>query len=226
MKRLFDKLHEALGYHFKDVILLEMALTHRSRAAINNERLEFLGDAILSFFVAEHLFHQYPQLTEGGLSRLRANLVNGEMLAELAKELTISDYLRLGVGEMKSGGLGRKSILSNVMEAIIGAVYLDGGISDCRECVLRWFASRFDMLTSQGVMKDPKTRLQEYLQAKKMSLPQYIVLDVEGREHNQLFKVQCRISGLTEKVQGTGSSRRRAEQSAAENFLQLLGRDS
>ncbi len=225
MRKSLDDLSEKLGYRFKDKSLLEIALTHRSRAALNNERFEFLGDAILNFFIADHLFQQYPQLTEGGLSRSRANLVNGDMLAELAKELGISDYLRLGVGELKSGGVERKSILANVMEAIIGAIYLDGGGQVCQECILTWFISRLEMLDSQGVKKDPKTRLQEYLQARKMSLPQYIVLAVKGSEHDQKFCIECRISGITEIAQGYGTSRRRAEQDAADNFLKLLGTD-
>jgi ribonuclease-3 len=217
-----DVLSERLGYSFQDITLLEMALTHRSLGVINNERLEFLGDAVLNFCIGEKLFHEYPNLTEGGLSRLRSNLVNGETLAKIAQELRIYDYLRLGVGEMKSGGVQRKSILANTMEAIIGAIYLDSGIGICQQRVLSWFTEQFVLLMSEGVRKDPKTQLQEHLQANKMPLPHYTLLTVDGREHSQVFKVQCRVAGLRQVAIGVGSSRRRAEQDAAQRFLDLL----
>lgn len=216
---LFDKLYEKLGYQFQDVSFLEMALTHRSRGIINNERLEFLGDSVLNFSIAEKLFQEYPKLSEGGLSRLRANLVNGDVLAALAKELTINQYLRLGAGEMKSGGLHRKSILANVVEAVIGAIYLDGGMHICRERIMVWFASRLEEIIAQGVTKDPKTRLQEYVQSRKLTLPKYVILKIEGREHNQIFQVECRVVGLSKTAIGEGTSRRRAEQNAAEKLL-------
>jgi ribonuclease-3 len=219
MKVSLDKLCEKLGYKFQDITFLEMALTHRSRALINNERLEFLGDSVLNFCITGKLFSEHPKLTEGGLSRLRANLVNGEVLAAMAKELTINQYLRLGAGEMKSGGLHRKSILANVFEAVVGAIYLDGEISAAQPCILRWFTTRLENITARGVTKDPKTQLQEYLQSQKFSLPKYAVLKIEGREHNQVFKVECRVSGMTQTAIGEGSSRRRAEQHAAEQFL-------
>ncbi len=222
MPTSLQPLCDKLGYEFRDLSLLQMALTHRSFGRMNNERLEFLGDSLLNFCIAEKLYQDHPHLSEGGLSRLRANLVNGEVLAVLAKELTISDYLRLGPGEMKSGGLQRKSILSNTMEAIIGAVFLDGGIEVCRQRILHWFIGQLQLSTAQGVKKDPKTSLQEYLQAKKYALPQYKLLSVEGREQNQNFKIECRVPGLSEIVIGQGSNRRRAEQNAAEQFLHRL----
>lgn len=220
MKVSLEKLCNRLGYQFKNMSFLEMALTHRSRGLTNNERLEFLGDSVLNFCISAKLFAEQPKLTEGGLSRLRSNLVNGEVLAQMAKELTIHEFLRLGVGEMKSGGLHRKSILANVFEAVVGAIYLDGGIDVCCECIITWFESRFLEISSRGIIKDPKTRLQEYLQSKKFPLPKYSVLSVEGYEHNQIFKVECRMSGLGKSAVGEGTSRRRAEQSAAERFLQ------
>lgn len=211
-----------LGHQFRDISLLEVALTHRSYGINNNERLEFLGDALLNFLTADRLYKEYSSLTEGGLSRLRANLVNGEVLAKLAVELTINQYLRLGPGEMKSGGVNRRSILSNTMEAVIGAIYLDGGLDVCRECIYRWYAERLAIITAEGVKKDPKTLLQEYVQAKKMSLPQYLVLSIEGKEHNQIFRVQCRIPDIMQGAVGTGTSRRRAEQEAAQKLLAIL----
>ncbi len=219
MKTSLDKLGETLGYKFHDISLLETALTHRSCGHNNNERLEFLGDALLNFYVADNLFQQYPDMTEGGLSRMRANLVNGDALAVLAKEFMISNYLRLGAGELKSGGIQRKSILSNAMEAIIGAIYLDGGNDVCRQRILSWLSDKIDAITTDGVQKDPKTLLQEYLQARKMALPHYQVLAVDGKEHSQVFKVDCRVPGVPHVAIGLGSSRRRAEQDAAQKFL-------
>ncbi len=225
MKVSLEKLCEKLNYTFRDISFLEMALTHRSRGLINNERLEFLGDSVLNFCISQKLFLEHPKLSEGGLSRLRANLVNGDVLASLAKELGVNQYLRLGAGEMRSGGLHRKSILANVLEAVIGAVFLDGGIESCKPCILAWFSSRIEDISAKGVIKDPKTRLQEYVQAKKLSLPKYGTLKIEGREHNQIFKVECRVSGLPLTVIGEGTSRRRAEQDAAEKFLALSNAD-
>lgn len=213
---------EKLGYQFKDIQLLDLALTHRSYGTHNNERLEFLGDGVLNFLTTEHLYKTFTGLSEGGLSRLRANLVNGEVLAILAIELKLSYYLRLGAGEMKSGGTHRRSILSNTMEAVIGAIFLDGGIDACRERIYYWYQARFDGLTEEGVKKDPKSTLQEYAQSKKMAMPQYEVLAIEGKEHNQNFRVQCRIPGTSKSALGSGTSRRRAEQEAAQKLLTIL----
>lgn len=217
-----DTLCRSLGYQFRDRGLLELALTHRSHGVFHNERLEFLGDALLNFLTADRLYKEYSDLSEGGLSRLRANLVNGEVLAQLAAELNINHYLRLGAGEMKSGGENRRSILSNTMEAVIGSIFLDGGIDACRERIYHWYEERFAAITEEGVKKDSKTLLQEYVQSKKMSLPHYEILSIEGKEHNQLFRVQCRIPDTARAAVGQGTSRRRAEQEAAQKLLALL----
>lgn len=215
-------LNDRLGYQFKNLNLLETALTHRSFAALNNERLEFLGDSLLNFLMGQKVYQDYPDLTEGDLSRLRANLVNGDVLAEIARGLKINQHMRLGAGELKSGGPNRRSILSNAMEAVIGAVFLDGGLDECKACVLRLFKERFEILSTEGVKKDPKTQLQECVQSKKMSLPYYEVLSIEGREHNQVFKVQCRIPDTSQAAVGSGTSRRRAEQDAAKKLLAII----
>jgi len=212
-----------LDYRFKDISWLKLALTHRSYSDHNNERLEFLGDSLLNFCIAEKLFHEYPDSREGDLSRLRANLVNGEVLAALAKKLGVSQYMKMGAGELKSGGLERKSTLANAMEAIIGAIYLDGGTDACRQQIALWFSDAFIQAASRGAQKDPKTQLQEYLQAKKMELPVYTVLSMQGHEHTQLFQVSCHIPTLPHTTKGKGSSRKGAEQDAATKLLALLG---
>lgn len=222
MTLALSTLCENLGYQFNDLQLLELALTHRSYGVLNNERLEFLGDGVLNFITTEHLYKEFTNLSEGGLSRLRANLVNGEVLATLAIELNISDYLRLGAGEMKSGGPHRRSILSNTMEAVIGAIFLDGGIDACRERIYDWYEARFNSITEEGVKKDPKSSLQEYVQSKKMAMPYYEVLAIEGKEHNQNFRVRCRIPDTSKSALGCGTSRRRAEQEAAQKLLTIL----
>jgi ribonuclease-3 len=211
-----------LNYQFQDISLLERALTHRSYGDKNNERLEFLGDAVLNFCIAEKLFHQYPAYKEGDLSRSRSNLVNGEILAVLATEFNISCYLKMGAGELKSGGLERKSTLADTMEAIIGAIYLDGGADVCREQIAGWFSKAFVTKASRGHQKDPKSQLQEYLQAQKIALPVYALLSITGKENEQLFQVSCSISGLPHTIQGSGTSRKYAEQDAAAKILKLL----
>ncbi len=223
MPHLLEKLCQKLGYHFQDKSLLEQALTHRSYNDKHNERLEFLGDALLNSVITKKLFKKYVHFSEGDLSRLRANLVNGEVLASLAKELGIAEYMRLGAGEIKSGGLQRNSILANAIEAIIGAIYLDGGTDVCRQCVNAWYSDSFILSHSRGLQKDPKTSLQEYLQSKKMTLPIYSVLSVQGHEHSQIFHVECRIPDLSQTAIGTGNNRKRAEQEAAKNILLMLG---
>ncbi|MDD3447700.1 MAG: ribonuclease III [Gammaproteobacteria bacterium] len=217
-----DPLFRHLGHRFQQTELLECALTHRSFRKDNNERLEFLGDAILSFVMAEELYRRFPQAKEGELSRLRASLVKGETLAVLAREFGLGDYLLLGSGELKSGGYRRESILADALEAVIGAIYLDAGMERCRGCVLEWYAERLDALSPQGTLKDPKTRLQEYLQAHRLALPTYLVDSVEGEAHAQVFRVECRIEGLDMTTRGTGSSRRRAEQEAARIALRNI----
>lgn len=218
-----QRLQRALGHVFDDPALLELALSHRSVGAKNNERLEFLGDSILNHIIAEQLYSRFPVTREGDLSRMRASLVCGETLAEVGRELNLGDHLLLGSGERKSGGRRRGSILADALEALFGAVLLDGGIESCRECVVGLFASRLAKLTLDSATKDPKTRLQEYLQGRQRPLPDYELLGVSGEAHQQQFQVACRLHKPSLAVEGGGSSRRRAEQDAAERALEQLG---
>jgi ribonuclease III len=217
------RLERQLGYVFADRELLLLALTHRSHAGHNNERLEFLGDSILNFIAAEALFQRFPQAREGQLSRLRARLVKGETLAMLARGFELGDYLRLGSGELKSGGYRRESILADTLEALIGAIYLDAGMQSARERVLVWLAGQFDSLTLVDTNKDPKTRLQEFLQSRGAELPHYEVVDIQGEPHCRSFTVECETALLPEKTCGQGASRRIAEQVAAGAALIALG---
>ncbi|MCL6417150.1 ribonuclease III [Aestuariirhabdus sp. Z084] len=226
MKNRLEKLSRKLGYSFNDEQLALLALTHRSYASRNNERLEFLGDSIVNFTIAEALYDKFPQAKEGQLSRLRARLVKGKTLAELAREFELGDYLRLGSGELKSGGFRRESILADTVEALIGAIYLDRGMDACRDRVLDWYQSRLDSLSLDDTQKDPKTLLQELLQSRQAALPVYDVLDVEGEAHAQTFTVQCVVDLLSKKCVGIGSSRRGAEQQAARQVLRELGVDN
>jgi len=216
------QLQQALAYQFKDINLLSQALTHRSKGSTNNERLEFLGDAILGFIAADLLYSQFQQSPEGHLSRFRASLVKKETLAALAREFSLGDYLRLGSGELKSGGFRRDSILADAMEAIFGAMYLDGGLKNVRKLIERCLSSRLDKLSAESDMKDPKTRLQEYLQARRLELPDYTVTETLGDDHEQEFEVQCKVAGLSQPIKGVGSSRRKAEQAAARQALESL----
>ncbi|TWH64337.1 ribonuclease-3 [Azomonas agilis] len=218
-----DRLERRLGYHFRNQELLLVALTHRSYAGRNNERLEFLGDAILNFVAGEALFQHFPQAREGQLSRLRARLVKGQTLAILARGFELGDYLRLGSGELKSGGFRRESILADALEALIGAIYLDAGMDIVRERVLAWLATELQSLTLVDTNKDPKTRLQEFLQSRGSDLPRYDVVDIQGEPHCRVFYVSCQVALLTEKTQGQGASRRIAEQVAAAAALVALG---
>jgi ribonuclease-3 len=218
-----DRLERKIGYSFSNQDLLVLALTHRSLGGRNNERLEFLGDSILNFVAAEALFERFPQAREGQLSRLRARLVKGVTLAELAKGFDLGEHLRLGSGELKSGGFRRESILADTTEAIIGAIYLDSGMDAARERILVWLASRIDSLTLVDNNKDPKTRLQEYLQGQHSELPQYEVVDISGEAHCRTFRVECRVELMTGKTFGVGNSRRLAEQEAARQALIAMG---
>lgn len=200
-----------------------LALTHRSFAGRNNERLEFLGDAILNFVAGEALFERFPQAREGQLSRLRARLVKGETLAILARGFDLGEYLRLGSGELKSGGFRRESILADALEALIGAIYLDAGMDVARQRVLDWLSNELGSLTLVDTNKDPKTRLQEFLQSRATDLPRYEVVDIQGEPHCRTFFVQCEIALLNDKTQGQGASRRIAEQVAAAAALVALG---
>lgn len=218
-----DDLQRKINYSFKDVSLLENALTHRSKGSKNNERLEFLGDAILGFIVAEILYSKFDQASEGQLSRFRASLVKKETLAALARDLSLGDYLLLGSGELKSGGFRRDSILADAMEAILGAMYLDGGIDQTRLLIEHCLKDRLSSLSLEDAdTKDPKTCLQEYLQGRRLALPKYEVVATSGDEHNQSFEVSCLVAGLGEPVKGSGTSRRRAEQAAAQKAIDRL----
>ena len=218
-----SRLERKLGYSFKDQDLMVLALTHRSFAGRNNERLEFLGDAILNFVAGEALFERFPQAREGQLSRLRARLVKGETLAVLARGFELGEYLLLGSGELKSGGFRRESILADALEALIGAIYLDAGMDAARERVLDWLTGELDGLTLVDTNKDPKTRLQEFLQSRACELPRYEVVDVQGETHCRTFMVECQVSLLNETTLGQGGSRRIAEQVAAAAALIALG---
>lgn len=216
-----QKLCENIGYSFQSMELLRQALCHRSVGKPSNERLEFLGDSILNFVIASELFYRYPDLDEGELSRLRANLVNGELLAQLAREMNIGEYIYLGVGEAKSGGGERPSILANTVEAIIGAIYLDANLDMCRMQVLRWYDKRLDELAFIS-HKDSKTKLQELIQSKKMPLPIYKVVKVVGAAHAQIFHIECKVNGVDYVAMGEGGTKRKAEQNAAKIFFEYL----
>lgn len=221
------RLERKLGYTFSDRSRLELALTHRSCGSRNNERLEFLGDSIVNFVIAEALFELFPDAREGQLSRLRARMVRGVTLAEIGREFELGDCLRLGSGELKSGGYRRESILADAVEAIIGAIYQDAGMDTCHERIRSWFKERLAGLsTSDQQNKDPKTRLQEFLQARQKTLPKYLVTEIEGDAHDQEFTVLCELENLSINSLGKGSSRRGAEQQAARKALELLGTKS
>jgi ribonuclease-3 len=213
---VLSSLASRLEYAFNNEALLTEALTHRSAASINNERLEFLGDGILNFVIAARLFEQYPDMQEGDLSRLRASLVNKDSLADIAKVLGLGEYIQLGSGELKSGGRRRDSILADAVEAIFGAVYLDSGFDTCRSLVLRLYQDKLQNIPDVQALKDPKTRLQELLQSRRFPLPVYSVLEVSGKAHKQVFKIECRIEEPACITVAEGRSRRKAEQLAAE----------
>ncbi len=217
-----NKLETLLEYQFANADLLTEALTHRSSSSKNNERLEFLGDSILNFVIAAELFARYPRSSEGDLSRLRASLVNKEGLYTVSTNLKLGDYLILGSGELKSGGYRRNSILADAVEAIFGAVFLDSDFEQCRLLILRLYSDLLDNVPDANSLKDPKTRLQELLQSKKLSLPQYDVLRVAGQAHNQQFTVDCFVEELDLRAEGVSTSRRKAEQLAAEKIIKLV----
>ena len=228
MKRVnyVNKVSQIFDYEFKNENLLKLALTHRSMGSNNNERLEFLGDSILGMVISTELFNRFPNEKEGVLTRLRSSLVKGETLSEIAVELNLGEYIQLGSGELKSGGFRRSSTLADVIEAIIGAIYLDSkvdsGIKQIEKIILRIFASRINDCEPGGILKDPKTRLQEYLQSKNLPLPVYNVVSISGKEHLQTFKISCSIESFANHVIATGASRRKAEQAAAEKTLDIL----
>lgn len=217
-----ERLSCRLDYRFKDDALLTMALSHRSVGYPNNERLEFLGDAILSYVIAENLLQRFPFAKEGELTRLRANVVREETLADVGKSLELGQFLLLGSGELKNGGWRRPSIIGDAVEALIGAIYLDSGIDNCKKVILQLFEKPLGAISPVNIQKDPKTQLQEYLQSQRQSLPVYRVLTVEGSAHEQLFSVECEVPGLDKPAHGEGKSRRYAEQAAAKKALFLL----
>ena len=216
------KLQEALNYQFSDRGLVDLALTHRSANTINNERLEFLGDSLLGYIVADILFENYPEASEGELSRMRSTLVNKITLADIARELKLGKFVQLGSGEIKSGGNDRDSILADAVEALIAAIYLDANIHDCRKVVSRWLERRLGKSSTTGRLRDAKTQLQELMQASGFGLPKYNVVKIEGEAHQQIFHVECRVDGVTEAQTSSGTSKRNAEQGAAQDMLKQL----
>jgi len=218
----YASLYQALGYQFAQDDILTRALTHASAKGTHNERLEFLGDALLGYLIAEILYQRFPQANEGELTRLRSNLVRRDTLAHIARNLDIGKYLILGSGEIKAEGFRRDSILANSVEALIAAVYLDGRLESCRVVVENIFQSLITDLHPTKQMKDPKSRLQEYLQAQHLSLPVYTILSITGTDHEQTFCVRCSVEIISESILGHGSTRRRAEQDAADHALKII----
>ncbi|WP_228527103.1 ribonuclease III [Noviherbaspirillum soli] len=215
-------LQNRLGHTFKDAALLQQALTHRSHSSLHNERLEFLGDSILNCVVASLLFERYTKIDEGDLSRLRANLVKQQSLYEIAQKLELSHFLRLGEGELKSGGFRRPSILADTLEALFGAVFLDAGFEAARKVIRTLYISILDTVDPKTLGKDAKTLLQEFLQGKKIALPQYNVVATHGAAHSQEFEIECLVPKLDIQVFGTGGSRRAGEQAAAKLALEAV----
>ena len=216
-------LHTRLGYQFRNPALLEQALCHRSAGKPHNERLEFLGDAVLGFIVSDVLYHRFPNAAEGDLSRLRSRLVQRSTLAAVARHLRLGEAMKLGLGELKSGGAQRESILADAMEALVCAIYLDGGLAVCSEKLQQWLSPMLDdSPEGDAVTKDAKTRLQEWLQGHKQPLPVYAVAAISGSDHAQQFTVSCEVALLPAPVIGLGSSRKEAEQQAAAQVLQQL----
>ena len=224
LNKTLVELGRRLSYVFRRPELLEQALTHRSKGAENYERLEFLGDSILGFTISSELYNRYPALSEGELTRLRASLVNKNTLAALARDIGIGSYLRLGEGELKSGGYDRDSILADSLEAVFGAICKDSSVDEVMRVILHLYRERLASLDPHSVPKDPKTQLQEHLQKQALPTPTYIVREITGEAHNQNFVVECQVTGLETRVQGRGSSRRHAEQEAAARVLDLLSR--
>ncbi|CAJ0992266.1 ribonuclease III [Pantoea sp. Nvir] len=216
---LINKLQYKLRYTFIHPELLQQVLTHRSSSSNHNERLEFLGDSILSYVIANSLYHRFPCVDEGDMSRMRATLVRGDTLAEMAREFDLGKCLRLGPGELKNGGFRRESILADTIEALIGGIFLDSNIQTVEKLILNWYQTRLDQIRPGDKQKDPKTRLQEYLQGRHLPLPSYLVVQVRGESHDQEFTIHCQVSGMVDPVVGIGSSRRKAEQAAAEQAL-------
>jgi len=223
LRASIEPLIRVVGHPFSDKGLLERALTHRSASGINNERFEFLGDSILGFVIADELYSRFELADEGQLSRLRAGLVKRETLADIARELDLGPCLNLGTGELRSGGQTRDSILSDTLEAIFASIYLDAGYQAIRKVICQLFQSRLDAISLDTQQKDPKTRLQEYLQSKQYELPIYDVIATTGSQHEMTFKVSCQQKQIKRQVVATGTSRRKAEQAAADVMLKEIG---
>lgn len=218
-----EQIQKVLTYNFKQIKLLEQALTHRSYSRSSNyERLEFLGDSVLNLVISENIYLREPEASEGELSRIRASLVKQEALAQVARDMDLGDYINLGGGELKSGGYRRSSILSDTLEAIIGAIYLDGGFDAARESTTVLYRDYLCNLPDSTTLKDDKTRLQEYLQSKQIELPEYQVVKTIGKSHDQVFTVTCKVDSITLESTGKGLSRKKAEQDAAHRALQQL----
>ncbi|CAL4320520.1 Ribonuclease 3 [Buchnera aphidicola (Myzocallis carpini)] len=217
------KLQKIIGYFFIKKGILQKALTHRSASNKHNERLEFLGDSILSFVIANALYKSFPDINEGDMSRMRATLVKGNTLAKIAYEFQLGEHLKLGQGELKSGGFKRESILANTVEALIGGIFLDSDILTVEKLILKWYQKRLQKISPGNTQKDSKTLLQEYLQAKHSPLPEYHIIQIYGETHNQLFTIQCEVYALEIKFIGIGTSRRKAEQNSAYQVLIQLG---
>jgi ribonuclease-3 len=219
----YIKLVAQIDYTFSDITLLQQALTHRSAAKKHNERLEFLGDAVLGLVIAQRIYEKFPNLPEGKLTRMRSNLVKGETLAKVGRELSLGELLKLGPGEMKSGGRRRDSILADCVEAILGAIYIESGLKAAAHTIDKLFDKRIKALDPNVQIKDNKTQLQEYLQSRQLELPDYKVIDIQGKDHAQMFTVKCDVCSLKIHKIGEGKSRRIAEQEAAKQILEGLG---
>ena len=227
MKLDFEKLSKEIEYEFHDKSLLDLSLTHRSFSRNNNERLEFLGDSILNFTIAAELYKKFPEVSEGDLSCFRSSLVDKATLVKVATDLSLGNYLKLGDGELKTGGWRRDSILADTTEAIFGAVYEDAGIIEAQALVLRLFQPYLENIPTVEELKDNKTRLQEWLQSRKFPVPQYSVVSVSGKSHDQIFTIRCEIISNEVSVDAQGKSRRKAEQEAAKlAMIQLLDKKS
>lgn len=222
MKRAESWLYKTLQYQFENGGLLSQALTHRSSGSLNNERLEFLGDAVLDFVISDAVYKARPHASEGDLSKLRSSLVKDTTLAEVAADLGLGEYLILGSGEKKTGGHRRESILADALEAVFGAVFLDSGFGAARDMIERVFSDRLSELPDADDLRDPKTRLQELMQARKIGLPDYNLVSVTGKAHKQVFEVTCTINGTSSMTRGKSTTRRQAEQKAAADMLAIL----
>ena len=214
-----DKLQKVLNYDFSDIGLLRLALTHRSANKLNNERLEFLGDSLLGYIIAEALYKKFPTAAEGELSLIRATLVNNESLADIARQMGLGEFVQLGRGEYRSGGNDRDSILADAIEALAAAIYLDSGLNECNRVVTSWIETRLDGCIVERQTKDAKTQLQELMQASGSELPEYSIVRIEGEVHEQIFYVECKVVGVNEPQLSRGTSKRSAEQGAAQKML-------